>query len=156
MPKKTLLLIVAVLGIAYYAYGHFMPHGSSAGGGAMSPPPSVGVAEVIARGVRPWHEFSGRLAAVDRVEIRPRVSGVIDSVHFKNGALVNKGDLLFVIDPRPFQAVLQAAVARADYADSEYRRARSLMKDKAMPQHDFDQKRNDAEVAQAELATARL
>lgn len=71
---------------------------------AAPPPPEVTVAGVIAKPLRDWQEFTGRLQAVDTVEIRPRVSGFIDSVAFTEGARVKKGQLLFRIDPRPFQA----------------------------------------------------
>ena len=66
-------------------------------------PPEVTVAEVIHRPLREWQEFSGRLQAVDTVEVRPRVSGFVNKVTFTDGARVRKGDLLFQIDPRPFQ-----------------------------------------------------
>ncbi|MDF3936729.1 multidrug efflux RND transporter periplasmic adaptor subunit MexE [Pseudomonas citronellolis] len=68
------------------------------------PAPKVSVAEVIEQPVNEWDEFTGRLEAPESVELRPRVSGYIDKVTFREGALVKKGDLLFQIDPRPFQA----------------------------------------------------
>ncbi len=63
------------------------------------------------RDITEWDEYTGRLTAIDTVEVRPRVSGYLESVHFKEGQIVKKGDLLFVIDPRPFRAVLAAAAA---------------------------------------------
>src|SRR4030095_1036277 len=72
------------------------------------PPPEVDVAQPIVREVTEWDEDTGRLAASDTVEIRARVSGYLESVHFKEGQIVKKGDVLFVIDPRPFRAA-QAA-----------------------------------------------
>ncbi len=71
---------------------------------AASTPPEITVAQVIHRPLREWQEFSGRLQAVNTVEIRPRVSGYVDRVAFEDGARVKKGQLLFQIDPRPFQA----------------------------------------------------
>src|SRR6266850_6359953 len=76
-----------------------------------SPPPGVDVAKPIVREITEWDEYTGRLEAIDTVEVRPRVSGYLESVHFKEGQIVEKGDLLFVIDPRPFRAVLAAAAA---------------------------------------------
>lgn len=154
LPKKTkkLLITGAVLWAAYYAYGMFMPHGGWGPGG----PPPVSVAEVVARKVRSWQEFSGRLVAINQVEVRPRVSGIIDKVHFEDGAMVNKDDVLFTIDPRPFQTVYNSASARASLAESELKRAQKLISEKAIPQHDYDQRKNDAEVARAELASAKL
>src|SRR6187551_1403435 len=66
--------------------------------------PMVTVAAAVARELTEWEEFTGRLEAVNTVEVRPRVSGYVSHVHFREGALVRKGDLLFQIDPRPFQA----------------------------------------------------
>ena len=71
---------------------------------ASMPPAKVSVAKVLEQPVNEWDEFTGRLEAPETVEIRPRVSGQIDEVAFTEGALVKKGDLLFQIDPRPFQA----------------------------------------------------
>ena len=79
----------------------------------------VDVAEVVNRKIIDWSNFSGRLEAVDRVEIRPQVSGVLTAVHFKDGAMVKKGDVLFTIDQRPYAAELFAAEARADYTASD-------------------------------------
>src|SRR5919108_2166705 len=83
---------------------------------AEPPPPKVSVAQVISREVTEWDEFTGRLEAVNTVEIRPRVSGYISAARFKEGGIVRKGDLLFQIDARPFQAQvdrLRAELARA-------------------------------------------
>ena len=65
------------------------------------PPPEVDAAQVVTKSVRQWDEFTGRIAAIGAVEIRPRVSGYIDRIAFKEGDMVKAGDLLFVIDPRP-------------------------------------------------------
>jgi multidrug efflux system membrane fusion protein len=75
------------------------------GGGARSAPeqlpPEVGVANVVSRSVRAWDEFNGRISAIQEVQLRPRVSGYIDRVAYREGDEVRAGDLLFVIDPRP-------------------------------------------------------
>src|SRR6267378_1276199 len=75
------------------------------------PPPTVTVNHPVQREVVEWDEYPGRLEAVDMIEVRARVSGYLQSVHFKDGAEVKKGDLLFVIDPRPYQAELDRAEA---------------------------------------------
>ena len=132
--------------------------------------PPVTSAVVIQRAVTETQEFSGRLEAIEVVAIRPRVSGYITAVNFKPGAEVKKGEVLFVIDPRPYQAeadrtkaIAAAAQARAGLARLELQRAELLLADKAIAQREFDeraagQKELDASVraAQAEHETARL
>ena len=75
------------------------------------PPPQVTVSQPVTRDVVEWDEYTGRLEAVESVEVRARVSGYLQSVHFTDGAIVKKGALLFVIDPRPYQAELNRAKA---------------------------------------------
>ncbi len=132
--------------------------------------PPVTAASVIEREVSETEEFSGRLEAVERVDIRTRVGGFIVSSNFTPGSMVKKGDLLFVIDPRPFQAEASraeaaagSARARADLAKLELARAERLLADKAIAQREFDEKASglkelDANVraAQASLEAARL
>lgn len=132
--------------------------------------PPVSAAVVLQKPVVETQEFSGRLEAIDVVEIRSRVSGYITAVNFKPGAEVKKGDVLFVIDPRPYQAEADrtqaaagAARARADLARLELQRADRLLADKAIAQREFDersagQKELDAtaRAATAEYEAARL
>ena len=73
------------------------------------PPPEVDAAQVVTKSVRQWDEFTGRIAAIGAVDIRPRVSGYIDRIAFKEGDMVKAGDLLFVIDPRPYLQLQQGA-----------------------------------------------
>ncbi len=87
--------------------------------------PEVTVAEVIHRPLREWQEFSGRLQAVNTVEIRPRVSGYIDRVAFEDGARVTKGQLLFQIDPRPFQAEVDRLLAERSRSLSDLELAKA-------------------------------
>jgi multidrug efflux system membrane fusion protein len=115
-------------------------------------------------------EYSGQIEAVDKVEIRPRVSGYIASVNFRPGALVKKGDVLFVIDARPFQAeakraeaAMLAARAKADLASTELARAKKLVVEKAIAQRELDEKaaayqefEAQARGAQAAYEAARL
>ena len=114
---------------------------------AAPPPPQVTVASVIERNVTEWDEFTGRLQAVDSVDVRPRVSGLISAVRFDEGAMVHRGDLLFQIDARPFQAEvdrLRAEVARAkataQRADSELERAERLRAENAIAREEHDRR----------------
>lgn len=131
---------------------------------------SVDVAEVISKQIIDWQQYSGRLEAVDRVEIRPLVSGTMTAVHFKDGALVKKGDVLFTIDPRPYaaevartQAQLAGAEARAAYTASDVARGQRLLADNAIARRDFEEKQNasreaaaNVQAAQAALRSAKL
>src|SRR5712672_326679 len=105
--------------------------------------PSVGVAKPVVREIVDWDEYTGRLAAVDSVDVRARVGGYLDAIQFKDGQLVNKGDVLFVIDPRPFKAVLDAAAGDAEalssrlaLARNDFDRAKKLIESKAISQED--------------------
>jgi multidrug efflux system membrane fusion protein len=132
--------------------------------------PPVSAAAVVERQVAETQEFSGRLEAIEHVDIRPRVSGFITEVNFKPGAEVKKGDVLFVIDPRPYQAeadradaAAKAARAKSDLARVELNRAERLLGDKAIAQREYDasasgQKELDAtaRAAEAQAAAARL
>ncbi|HTJ94052.1 MAG TPA: efflux RND transporter periplasmic adaptor subunit, partial [Pararobbsia sp.] len=128
----------------------------------MPPAAEVDVAPVIAKSITDWQGYSGRLEAIDKVEIRPLVSGTIVAVYFKDGALVKKGDALFTIDPRPYQAEvdrtaaqLAAAEAQQNYASTDFARAQRLIGDNAIAKRDFDQKDNAAREAVANLKAAK-
>ncbi|WLI90906.1 efflux RND transporter periplasmic adaptor subunit [Massilia sp. R2A-15] len=132
--------------------------------------PPVTAAVVLEKQVNETQEFSGRLEAVERVDIRARVGGFITAVNFKPGSLVKKGDVLFTIDARPFQAEANraeaaavSARAKADLARLELDRSQRLLADKAIAQREVDEKQSslkelDANVraAQASLEAARL
>jgi multidrug efflux system membrane fusion protein len=129
---------------------------------AAAKPVPVTVAAVVSTAVTPWDEFSGRLEAVDRVEIRPRVAGTIEQVHFREGALVKAGDPLFTIDPAPFRAAVDhadaevvAAQARLTQARTDYERDRRLLEDHAISQREVDQASNAQNEADANLHAAR-
>jgi multidrug efflux system membrane fusion protein len=122
-------------------------------------PPQVTVAHVISRDVTEWDEFTGRLQAVDAVDVRPRVSGYVAAVRFEEGAIVRRGDLLFQIDPRPFQAEvdrLRAELARAratgQRADSELRRAERLSAENAIANEERDRRVAFAQESSAQSA----
>jgi RND family efflux transporter MFP subunit len=134
---------------------------SEATTGAAPAPVEVSVADALERDVMQWDEFTGRLEAVESVEIRPRVTGYIESVNFSEGSLVRKGDLLFVIDPRPYRAELAKAdaeltraTARVELADSDVARSEKLRQIKAVSQEEFDTRLNAAREARANVAAA--
>jgi multidrug efflux system membrane fusion protein len=121
----------------------------------------VMVATVVRSNATPWEEFSGHLEAVDRVEVRPRVAGTIDRVHFREGALVRAGDPLFTIDQAPFHAAVDraaaqvvAAQARLNQARTDSERDRRLLEDHAVSQRDYDQATNTLNEADANLRAA--
>jgi len=130
----------------------------------------VSVAAVVQQDVSLWDEFSGRLEAIQRVDVRPRVAGALQAVHFREGALVKQGDLLFTVDPAPFaaevdraEAQVVAAQARMSYTRSEMERASRLWEERAIAQREYEERVNaqreaDANLraAQAALHTARL
>ena len=130
----------------------------------------VSVATVEQRDAVIWSEFSGRLEAVERVELRPRVSGAIQAVHFREGDLVKQGDKLITIDPAPFEAEVaraeasvSAAEARVALSKSDLERGQQLSETRFMSQRDLDQRTNASREAaanlrgaQASLQTARL
>ena len=129
---------------------------------ASAPAASVDVAAVEVRQVTDWQDYSGRLEAVNRVEIRPLVSGTLTRIHFKDGDIVNKGDTLFTIDPRPFEAevarskaLVSSAEARLDYTSHDLERAERLISDNAIARRDFEEKRNAALEAKAALLAAQ-
>lgn len=123
--------------------------------------PGVVAATPLRQTITDWDDYAGRFEAVDTVEVRPRVAGAIDSVHFQDGQRVRKGQLLFVIDPRPFEA--QRARARADLAgaraalanaDAELKRAEALVKDHLISQTQADLRNATQLQAAATLAAA--
>ena len=122
----------------------------------------VPVATLEQTNVTLWDEFSGRLEAVERVDVRSRVAGAVKSVHFTEGALVKKGDLLVTIDPDPYaaevdraQAQVVAAQARLSYARSEQQRAQRLWAESAIAQRELDERVNAEQEADANLRAAQ-
>ncbi len=112
-----------------------------------APPLPVNVVTAIEKEVNEWDEFTGRLDPVESVEIRPRVSGYITEIHFEAGAIVKKGDLLYVIDPRPYQADFDRAAAEVERMDAqlklaqiELNRAKELRDKNTISASEFDQK----------------
>lgn len=141
-----------------------------AGDGGAQYAPEVGVARVTSRSIQTWDEFNGRVGAVETVDVRARVSGYIDRVAYREGGNVKRGDLLFAIDPRPYRAALDSALAQqekaraaAQLARAQAERARKLFAAKATSQEDLDNRvaelagaNADVRAADASVASARL
>jgi multidrug efflux system membrane fusion protein len=152
-----LLLAISLLVVAAVNAGC----SSSAQSKAQAPAPvEVGVAEVICKQIGDSDEFTGRLEPVHAVEVRPRVSGYLQSVHFKEGEIVRQGDLLFQIDPRPFQAevdrlkgdLLQAKAQRSR-AQSDFERAERLHNNDGMSAEEYDRRAAARSEAEARIAS---
>ena len=125
-------------------------------------PPAVVVAPPLVLRLTEWDEYTGRFEATDRVDVRARVDGYLDSIHFRDGALVKSGDLLFVIDPRPYEAVLDGARAdvvraqtRLELATTDFTRGESLFAIRGISQEEFDRRVQARKEAEAALIVAR-
>ncbi len=162
----AVLTLASLIAVAVSACGS----SEAAPGAGMPPPPDVSVATVLNKPVHQWDSFNGRVTAVESVELRPRVSGYVQRVAFKEGQEVKQGDLLFVIDPRPYKAALdqanaqlQRARAEAKLAQAQDARAQTLIEAKAISREEFETRKaasaqGDAGVraAEAAVAAARL
>ena len=145
--------------LAWHAFAVLLVAGDTAG--AQAPPPPVTVATPIEKRITTWDEYSGRFEAVESVEVRPRVSGFIEKILFKDGQIVQAGDPLFEIDRRPFEIAVDSAkaeIARADaqvaLAGTEVERARPLIRSGAVTERDFDQRNANLSVTRAALQAA--
>jgi RND family efflux transporter MFP subunit len=169
------ILLCLCIGLVVFAAGYWYfhrPNASPEQQAAAAPPAAlpVTVSKPLVQQVTEWDEFTGQFEAVDSVEIRARVSGYLDSIGFEDGQIVNKGDLLFVIDPRPFeislksaQSALNSANARVTLAKQQLERAQKLRQNDFSPQSTLDQRQQellssaaDAQVAQAAINAAQL
>ena len=151
---RTRFILAAMLLAAFAAqpvYAQGMPQG----------PMPVSVSSVLEMEITRWSEFTGRLRAVEDVEVRPRVSGAVEEVHFREGDMVTKGDKLFTIDLRPYQAAFEqadaafiSATAKHELAASDFERAKKLFDDKALSQREYDTRANAAKEAEAAVKSA--
>jgi membrane fusion protein, multidrug efflux system len=123
-------------------------------------PPAVTVAHPLEKTITEWDEYTGRFTAVETVEVRARVSGFIDSIHFKEGQVVKQGDLLFVIDPRPYtfaveqaKADVERAKAKLEIASLDVQRATPLVRSQAVTEREFDTRRATERDAAAQVAS---
>jgi len=153
--RRGILLSFLLLAVHVLFGCDSKPAGSSA-----PPPPSVTVALPLQKTIAEWDEYTGRFAAVETVEVRARVSGFIDSIHFKEGQVVEQGDLLFVIDPRPYRnAVEQAradverAKAKLEIATLDVQRAAPLVRSQTLTEREFDTRRSTERDAAAQVAS---
>jgi multidrug efflux system membrane fusion protein len=164
IPSRRLTIATATLAALGVLTAGIVAYRTSA---AQASPPGapqatpVSVATVEAVDIATWDEFSGRLEAVERVDVRSRVAGAVQSIHFTEGALVKRGDLLVTIDPAPYaaevdraQAQVVAAKARLTYARNEGERARRLWEESAIAQRELDERVNGQTEAEANLRAA--
>ena len=137
---------------------------AACGGNAQQqmPPPDVNVAAVVKKSVTEWDEYSGHVEAIESAEIRPRVGGHLQGIHYAEGSMVEKGQLLFTIDSREYKAAADAAAAdasraeaRASLAEQELKRAETLIGERAISQGELDQRRMEAQQARADVLAAR-
>lgn len=161
----SVLAIFLLVGLGYY----FFQKNTEKNEDSPSPP-KVYIKTVQPQKVYIWSEFSGRLQAVDGAEIRPEVSGRITEVRFEDGARVKAGDILFVIDPRPYEAAvakaeskLETAIANSQFAQIELARGENMIKTQAIAQRIYDERENSSKTtlaavksAEAELKQANL
>jgi RND family efflux transporter MFP subunit len=129
---------------------------------APTAPPAVTVSQPLQRELVEWDEYTGQFAAKEYVEIRARVSGYLTEIHFEDGQLVKEGDLLFVIDPRPYEATLAAARAQlaqgnaqVELAQRQLERTAELRKKDFEPASTYDQRLSDLKVATAAVESAK-
>jgi membrane fusion protein, multidrug efflux system len=157
--KSSLSVLLGVAALAvfvlYSGAGHSRTKPPAAGPAVL---PQVEVAEVIHRPLREWQEFSGRLQAVNIVEVRPRVSGYVDRVAFTDGARVKKGQLLFQIDPRPFQAEVDrlAAERTRSVSDLELAKANRARAERLISAHAISREEYERQVAAEASAQGSL
>ena len=161
MVRRCLLSAATAIGILCQA------HGAAAQAGA---PPAVTVSPPLVREVVDWNEYTGQFVATESVEVRARVSGYLTEIHFQDGQFVKKGDLLFVIDPRPFEIDLAAAKAqleqasgRLDLANRQLARASELRRSETIAVSAYDERASEVrqatgavDVARAAIASAEL
>jgi multidrug efflux system membrane fusion protein len=128
---------------------------------ANPPPPSVSVSKPLQKSITEWDEYTGRFEALATVEVRARVSGFIDSIHFRDGQIVKQGDLLFVIDQRPYKiAVEQAkadverARAKLEIATSDVDRATPLVRSQTLTEREFDTRKSKQRDAAGQVGSA--
>lgn len=150
----AIVFLLAVGGFIYFKSRNSAP--------PAPPLPVVTVSPPVVKEITEWDEYIGRFQAIDLIDLRARVGGYLESVHFTDGSIVQKNDLLFVIDPRPYQAALNeaeaaivAAQTKADYAANEFKRSSNLVKSGSVSQGNFDEKRQQQEQTIADVNAAK-
>src|SRR6267142_123876 len=160
--RRVAAASVALAVLAAFTYLGFFHHREAR---AVAPPaalPLVTVSKPLQRAVDTRLGFLGQFSAVDRIELRAQVGGTLTEIHFKDGQIVHKGDLLFVIDPRPYEirleqakAALQTAAAKVALANNQLSRAQSLKHNEFATQETVDQRTSDQDASQAAVADAK-
>ncbi|MGQ0527034.1 MAG: efflux RND transporter periplasmic adaptor subunit [Alphaproteobacteria bacterium] len=161
VKNARLYLGLAAAGLLACA-GLFLGHAAeSADPRPALPPLPVEALVLKEQSAQVWQNFSGRLQAIDYVEVRPQVSGRVQEIKFEDGQLVNKDDVLFVIEPAPYkaavaqaQADLQAAMDQSTLAQKDLARAEELIKTEAIPKRVYDERKSGAQVAKSTIASA--
>lgn len=158
--KTGIAIAVVVLLVVAFGAIHLIRHGKEGAAEAAVAPVEVDVASVVHKEVSDWQSYTGRLQAIDHVDIHALVPGTIEAVYFRDGQVVKKGDMLFLIDPRPYKAALDHALAAVDesranakFAQTDFDRAKKLIATNAMSKRDFDEKSN---LCTAALASVKL
>ncbi|HZV04963.1 MAG TPA: efflux RND transporter periplasmic adaptor subunit [Gemmataceae bacterium] len=155
--------VSAVVALGFLlAYLGFGPHKANQAAAVPTPAPQVTVSRPLERELDTRAGFLGQFSAIDRVELRAQVGGTLTEIHFKDGQIVHKGDLLFVIDPRPYEiklaqakAALQTAQAHVALASTQLSRAQSLKRNDYATQETVDQRTSDQDASQAEVEDAK-
>jgi RND family efflux transporter MFP subunit len=153
---RIVLIVLVVIGVAALAYHYMISGQGQQAASSAPPPPPVTVAKPLVEELREWRDFTGQFAAPDAVEIRARVSGYLESVNFTDGQLVKQGDLLFVIEPRPFEIALENAKAQLAQAEAQLQLAQAQLERTAqLRKNDYaSQETYDERVAQVNVAKA--
>ncbi|MGO4330412.1 efflux RND transporter periplasmic adaptor subunit [Cupriavidus sp. 2TAF22] len=161
LRRPPVLAGVAAVAVAGGLAAAFVQKDTRAAAPAAPPPTEVIVKSLQPENVRVWTSFSGRLKSVDEALVRPEVGGRIVEVRIRDGQNVRAGDVMFVIDPRPYEAAVAraradvaSARARAEFAATEYERAKGLIDAEAIPKSVHDQRSNENRMAQAAVLAA--
>ena len=162
MNPRNLFVPLSVLALtASIALSGCSPSLGKSSAPTTPPAPAVTVAEVLHQPLRDWSEFTGRLEAIQSVEIRPRVSGYIDRIEFQEGARVKKDQILLRIDPRPFRAeadrqlaARNRALSQLELAKANHARAQRLIGENAISREEFERLSSDENVAASDVAAA--
>jgi multidrug efflux system membrane fusion protein len=162
MNRRSLFVPLSVLALtASIAVSGCSPSLGKSSSSPTPPAPAVTVAEVLHEPLRDWSEFTGRLEAIQSVEVRPRVSGYIDRIEFQEGARVKKDQILLRIDPRPFRAEAERqlaarnrALSQLELAKANHARAQRLIGENAISREEFERLSSDASVAASDVAAA--
>jgi multidrug efflux system membrane fusion protein len=160
--RTAVAAVIAVLALAVLYVGFGSQRSGKTAAAVPPPAPPVTVSQPLRREVDTRVGFLGQFSAIDRVELRAQVGGTLTEIHFKDGQIVHKGDLLFVIDPRPYEikleqakAALQTASARVELANTQLTRAQSLRRNEFATQETVDQRTSDQDSSKAAVEDAK-